>query len=175
LLEDKQVLQTSLEFKKILDSQGSDKAASNHGYHIIYAHILRNRSIPINLLEIGMGTNNVDIVSTMGPNGVPGASLRAFRDFLPYSNIFGADIDSRILFEEDRIQTFQVDQTCLDSMENLGLQLPKELDLIIDDGLHSPYANLASLIFGLPKIKVGGWIVPEDISSSTLPLWQLVA
>ena len=52
------------------------------------------------IFEIGLGTNNIDIVSTMGKKGHPGASLRAFRDFCPNAEIYGADFDSRILFQE---------------------------------------------------------------------------
>ena len=64
-----------------------------------------------NIFEIGLGTNYKNIVSNMGINGKPGASLRAFRDYCPNASVFGADIDKRILFEEERIKTFYVDQT----------------------------------------------------------------
>ena len=84
---------------------GSDKSTTND-YHRIYAPILCDSSKTAKILEIGLGTNNTDIVSTMGCNGTPGASLRAFRDFCPKAEIYGADVDSRILFSEDRIKTF---------------------------------------------------------------------
>ena len=49
----------------------------------------------INILEIGLGTNNPILVSTMGSNGRPGASLYSFREYLPKSNIYGADVDKK--------------------------------------------------------------------------------
>ena len=55
----------------------------------------------LNIFEVGLGTNNVDVPSNMGKDGKPGASLRAWRDYFP-----NADIDTRILFKEDKIQTF---------------------------------------------------------------------
>jgi hypothetical protein len=112
----------------------------------------------------------------MGKYGRPGASLRAFRDFLPNSEIFGADVDRRILFEEDRIKTFFVDQMSLQSFDELGAALPKDgLDLIVDDGLHSPCANIATLIFALKKLNANGWFVVEDIVEESVPVWQFIS
>jgi len=53
--------------------------------------------------------------------------------------------------------------------------LPEFLDLIIDDGLHAPNANIATLIFALPKLKSdGGWFIVEDIQSAAIPIWEVV-
>ena len=164
----------ALELKKLFDQYGSDKGNSNHNYHPLYGSILGTRDASA-VLEIGLGTNNEDIVSTMGRNGKPGASLRAFRDFLPDAHIYGADIDRAILFQEERVSTFFVDQTNIDSFAELSAAIPDELDLIIDDGLHTPNANLASLAFGLGRLKTGGYFLVEDISRHAVPIWQLVS
>ena len=111
----------------------------------------------------------------MGSHGRPGASLRAFRDYLPNAQIYGADVDRGILFDDERISTFFVDQTDLDSFSTLSAAIPAELDLIIDDGLHSPNANLATLAFGLNRLKVNGHLLVEDIRPEALPIWQLVS
>jgi SAM-dependent methyltransferase len=111
----------------------------------------------------------------MGRQGKPGASLRAFRDYLPRACIYGADVDTRILFEEDRIKTFFVDQTDLASLESLGRRIAGDFDLIIDDGLHSPNANIAVLAFALKRLKPGGWVVIEDIVGDAAPVWHVVA
>ena len=126
-------------------------------------------------MEVGIGTNNEDVASNMGCFGRPGSSLRAFRDALPGARIYGADVDPRILFREERIETFLVDQTNLASFDELGRSIEGELDLVIDDGLHAPNANLATLIFGLPRLKPGGWLVVEDIKPIAVPFWQVVA
>jgi len=160
--------------KDLFDKYGSDKS-TGHNYECLYGPILKNTEAITAVLEIGLGTDNVDVVSNMGQAGRPGASLRAFRDFLPRALIYGADVDSGILFEESRIQTFFVDQTDLASFETLGQNLQAEFDLIIDDGLHSPNANVAVLIFALGKLKRGGSFVVEDIAQSALPVWQVVA
>lgn len=153
---------------------GSDKS-TGHRYHFLYGEILKRPADISSVLEIGVGTYNLDVVSNMGTGGVPGASLRAFREFLPNATIFGADIDERILFQDDRIRTYFVDQTDLTSLEALGNNVPGAMDLIIDDGLHSPSANLAVLAFSLGKLKNRGWLVIEDIPERALSLWQVVA
>lgn len=165
---------SSLRLKQLLDKHGSDKAIS-HNYHWIYGHALGNGSSVSAILEIGIGTNNVDVVSTMGIYGKPGASLRAFRDYCPNAHVYGADIDSRILFSEDRIKTFYLDQTNPKTFVEFKNVCPGPYDLIIDDGLHAPDANLLTLAFGIQHIKPGGWIVIEDISADALPVWQIVS
>ena len=160
--------------KVLLDSYGSDKAGY-HNYHYLYGPILKDRSSIKATLEIGMGTNFADVVSNMGAQGKPGASLRAFRDFLPNARIFGADVDKRILFQEERIETHYVDQTDLSTLDRLAQETPNDFDLIIDDGLHAPAANIAVLSFALKKVKIGGWIVIEDVPDRALPVWEVVA
>lgn len=114
--------------QNLLDHYGSDKG-SYHLYHYLYAYILNDQHNVDSILEVGLGTNNTDIVSNMGAGGIPGASLRGFRDFLPNANIYGADIDSRVLFDDDRIQSFHVDQTSRSSLAELATKLPSQLDL----------------------------------------------
>jgi hypothetical protein len=149
----------------IFTKYGSDKANS-HNYHIVYSYILNKLGVDskLDILEIGMGTNNPELISSMGANGKPGASLYAFREYLPNANIYGADIDKAILFDSERIKTSYVDQ--LDNRtfnELLNKFGNTKFDLIIDDGLHSIGANLNTLIFALNNLKDNGWIVIEDI------------
>lgn len=168
--------ENSEKLKSALDVYGSDKASA-HNYHHLYAFIFDKigRAATSNVLEIGIGTNNPSLVSTMGPAGVPGASLRAFSAYLANARIFGADVDSSILFTEDRIKTAYVDQ--LDSSTFAEMQKSfsdSTYDLVIDDGLHSIGANLNTLLFALEVVKDGGWIVIEDISKTFLEDWLIV-
>jgi len=162
------------QLKVLFDQYKSDKSTV-HNNHLIYARILKRPAEVTAVLEIGLGTNNVDVASNMGAEGQPGASLRAFRDFLPNARIIGADIDKRILFQEERITTSFVDQTDLKSFDALKDFGDQGFDLIIDDGLHSPNANIAVLAFGISNVKVNGWIVIEDICPEALPIWHTVA
>ena len=140
---------------KLFDSYKSDKG-SNHNYHIIYSYIFHYLGInsKLNILEIGLGTNNPDLVSSMGSSGKPGASLYSFRDYLPNAAIYGADIDKEILFESERIKTTYVDQLEMSTFDELSKTFGNiYYDLIIDDGLHSIGANLNTLLFALNRLK----------------------
>lgn len=149
---------------QILEKHGSDKS-TKHNYHIALAHILGQlKDAPIKLLEIGMGTNNPELVSSMGADGRPGASLYAFREFLPGAEIYGADIDRNILFQSERIRTAYVNQLDVATFSSMSAEFGgAKFDLIIDDGLHAIGANFNTLLFALENLNDSGWIVVEDI------------
>ncbi|MEM7561565.1 MAG: hypothetical protein AAF353_00805 [Pseudomonadota bacterium] len=143
---------------------GSDKAG--HRYHLIYGHILEKlgRENPLNLLEIGIGSQNPEVASHMPSEYQPGALLRAFRDTLPLATVYGGDVDKDVLFSEKRIKTTWVDQTVPESFDTLDDVFGSpEFDLIIDDGLHTVEANINTLVYGLSRLSKTGWIVIEDI------------
>lgn len=166
--------EAALKLQHLFDTCGSDKS-SLHDYHWVYGSILSKPASVRAILEIGLGTNNESVACHMGSEGRPGASIRAFRDFCEGAAVYGADIDRSILFTEDRIKTFEVDQTSPESFERLLERLPNNFDLVIDDGLHAPDANILTLSYGLKLIKSGGWVVIEDILEQSQPIWQSVA
>ena len=111
--------------------------------NIILKFFFNDRKKIKNFLEIGLGTNNVNLASNMGEHGTPLASLRAWRDYFENANIYGADIDKEILKDEERIKTFFVDQTnpkTISTMfKNIGVE---KFDIILEDGLHEYSANV---------------------------------
>jgi len=156
----------------------SDKSTTNN-YHILYSYIIQRLGGPqakINLLEIGMGTNNQDLVSSMGWDGRPGASLYAFRDYLPNAAIYGCDIDRAILVDSDRIKTCYVDQLDTATFDAMSQYFGESVkyDLIIDDGLHSIGANFNTLLFALDHVADDGWIVIEDIERKHRTNWRTI-
>lgn len=165
---------THTQMQELFETYGSDKGGF-HNYHLLYAHLFPDPSTPRKIFEIGLGTNNTDVVSSMGYYGKPGASLRAFRDFYTNALIFGADIDRRILFNEERIQTYHLDQSNDETFAALPYEARSDLDLFIDDGLHAPDANLRSLRHACGMVRPGGSIVIEDIREEALPVWQVAA
>ena len=78
-----------------------------------------------------------------------------------------------ILFREERINCYFIDQTDLNTFDQLKNKIGDNFDLMIDDGLHSPNANLHSLKFFLDKIKIGGYAVIEDISKESKEIWDI--
>lgn len=161
---------------QIFEYNKSDKSTS-HNYHILYSYILNrlDTNKKLNIFEVGLGTNNPHLISTMNINGRPGASLFSFMDYLPNSNIYGADIDENILFESDRIKTCYINQLDINTFDNIKTNFGDiKYDLIIDDGLHSIGANLNTLLFALNNINDNGWIVIEDINFNTIDNWRSV-
>ena len=161
--------------KNAFNAYNSDKSRT-HDYHLFYGPLLMRLPQPMTaLVESGMGSTNDENFSSMGANGSPGASLRAFRDLTLDCPIYGGDIDRSILFSEERIQTFQVDLMDGFSLLEFAEKVPDGCDLVIDDGLHSAETNLNFIKYMLNKIRIGGSLVIEDIDPVTLPLWRLVA
>ena len=156
----------------MFENHGSDK--NQHGYDILYSYIFSKISNDPTILEIGIGTNNKKVASNMGKFGKPGASLRAFSQYFPNSEIFGADIDKNILFNFENIKTFYLNQNDIDTFDNKLVE-NKLFDLIIDDGLHMQSANLNTLRFALDRLNENGVLVIEDISLSALDTWKIVA
>ena len=58
------------------------------------------------LFECGIGTNNPNLISSMGADAKPGASLKMWEDFFPNASIFAADIDKDVLINKGRIKSF---------------------------------------------------------------------
>lgn len=162
----------SAELGHILGRNYSDKSTT-HNYYILYSYILNTlgRNNALNVLEIGLGTNNPSLVSTMGGGGRPGASLYSWRDYLPNSQIYGADIDKDILFQCDRIKTHPVDQLDMNTFNVMQESFGVKYDMIIDDGLHSIGANINTLLFGLKNVKDNGWVIIEDIAFKNVDNW----
>lgn len=158
---------------KIMRKAKSDKGFGpygKHNYTQFYNDVFEPRRESIErFLEIGLGTNNVDVPSNMGPGGTPGASLRGWRSYFEQARVFGGDVDRRILFEEDRISTFFIDQMDCEIIERALADLPAaDFDVILDDGLHRYQANIN--LHGIAKdhVKPGGYYIIEDIHGSDL-------
>jgi len=155
----------------LLKKHGSDKKDlvkyDGHNYSNLYFEIFNSiKHLQLNILELGMGTNNPNIPSTMGINGNPGASLFAWEQFFPSSNIFGADIDKDILFNRGRIKTFYCDQTDANSVNNLWDSINQQMNIIIEDGLHEYEANICFLENSLPNLASTGIYLAEDLPSN---------
>ena len=154
-------------FGHILHTKGSDKSIFYQAFNRYYVYMLKDLGgfdKSLRYLEIGMGTNNPKLVSTMGEHGRPGASLRAFAQMLPNAEIFGADVDRDILFEEPRIKTTYVDGYNLSTYDDLYHTFgSKKFDFILDDAAHSVASQFNTIIFALDHINVPGWIVIEDL------------
>lgn len=169
-------LKPNQEEKQLADlfcSFGSDKSIS-HNYHVLYANLFNDRFAVNNVLEIGIGSKSSSILSNMGRNGMPGASLRAFSKFFPNAMIIGLDYDRSILFTSERIRTYFVNQLNPATFDEIEELKQASFDLIVDDGLHLPTANLITMQKLLRKLRPGGWFVVEDIGYAAVDIWRFV-
>lgn len=158
------------ELSRLFAEHGSDKS-TNHDYHRIYQWILAN--VPSGpAVEIGLGSNNLDVPSNMGADGVPGASLRGWRETGIFTTVWGADVDRRVLFSEPGIETRFVDQLDSASLEELAQELqlnfPEGVALLIDDGLHTAEANTNTVRALWPTVREGGYMCVEDLEIADL-------
>ena len=153
----------------------SDKASHWHNHTTIYSRLFKDRrEEPLRIFELGLGTNNPELPSTMGVRGRPGASLRGWRELFPNASVYGADIDRTILLQEDRIKTFYCDQLNELSIRTLWSQpdLQAGMDIIIEDGLHTFEANISFLEGSLEHLRAGGIYVIEDIATNMVDRWR---
>jgi hypothetical protein len=173
------------ELSRLCDYYGSDKGEvqstghpypwPSHTYADYYSSLFSHcRLAPTKVFECGLGTNNPDIVSSMGVNGKPGASLRVWRDYFPNAKIYGADIDKEVLFEEDRIKTFYVDQLDPESIHDLWVEVGvNDFDFMLDDGLHTFEAGSTLFLNSISRLAQHGVYVIEDVNGPDLREYEM--
>lgn len=140
---------------------GTDKATL-HGYTYFYHRLLAERRPNLRaMLEIGIDK---------------GASLRMWRDYFPLATVTGVDRAAGTLFQEERLQTRQLDQTDAVSLRELG-EASRVLGLntwglIVDDGGHFMSQQQESLFALWPYLQPGGLYVIEDLNTSLESSYQ---
>jgi hypothetical protein len=139
-----------------------------HNYTTFYYSIFKDLSNKnLRIFELGLGTNNVNIPSNMGSNGRPGASHFGWSEFFFNSHIFGADIDTDILLNTDKIKTFYCDQRNPEIIKKMWNEpdLQDNFDIIVEDALHRFYANACFFENSIHKLKKNGYYIIENINN----------
>jgi hypothetical protein len=168
----------------LCNEHGSDKGGnslSEHPYpwkHHTYTDFLSLLFEPHRhqvklVFECGIGTNNTSFPANMGLAGIPGASLRVWRDYFPNAKIVGADIDESVLFEEERIQTYALDQRVSASVEDMWKRVGRSgFDLMIDDGLHVFEAGKTLFLGSIDRLAPNGTYIIEDVLHEDMILYM---
>jgi hypothetical protein len=164
---------------EIMEKNGSDKGGfagiGMHNYTTVYYELFKDsRHKKIYLFELGIGTRDESISSNMGFNGLPGASLRGWCNFFSKGEIYSADIDKSVLFQEERIKSFFCDQTNPEIIKKMWFEIDDQIifDYIIDDGLHEFHANLTFFLNSIHRLKKGGIYIIEDIHENEIKNWE---
>lgn len=156
---------------RLMRAAGSDKALSWHNYTPLYFYILSSfiRSADT-LVEIGIGTNNPSLPSSMGVYGIPRASLRAWQSHFN-TRVVGGDVDRDILFTAPGIDTLFVDQLTPTTIEQFIEDTKSEHMFLIDDGLHTFEANRNVLEAAIKHSSFYVFVI-EDIMERDVELWK---
>jgi hypothetical protein len=171
------------EITKLCEKYGSDKGGiqlqkdgrpypwPSHTYADFYSMLFSHcRSSIKKVFECGLGTGTPG--STDGLL-TAGGSLRMWRDFFPNAMVYGADIEWSVLFHEERISTFYIDQLNPDVIaefwDKVGVQ---DFDLIVDDGLHTFKAGATLFQHSIDKLAHHGIYIIEDVGPSDLLLYK---
>lgn len=167
---------------KLAEDYGTDKGGRKrhsafdwepHNYSQLYSMLYEHRREAVMcVFECGIGTRNQDVYGNMGPRANEGASLKVWRDYFPNAEVIGVDIDEKCLFTDERIATFQLDQTNLSAIRKLERTLNRDFDLVVDDGLHLFEAGV-TLFSGLRhRLRKGAYYVVEDVHAKDLLKYQ---
>ena len=152
---------------RLFNEVDCDKGPKYHYYSRFYQMLFEPiQQESFALFEMGIGTNDVSVPCNLGASAQQGTSLRAWERFFPNSHIYAADIDSKTLFQAERIQTFQCDQTKKESIQamwNSDKLREKKFKIIIDDGLHEVQACKTFFENSIHKLEKGGVFIVEDI------------
>ena len=165
---------------QLFEKYGSDKGGflgespfpwDTHTYGDVYSLLFDHcREKVENVFECGIGSTNDAFTANMSEAGMPGASLRSWREYFPNARIAGADIDKEVLFSEERIETFFVDQLDKSSIVEMWKKVgPRKFDLIVDDGLHTVRAGITFFENSFARLKDDGIYVIEDVERKALP------
>ena len=135
----------------------TDKATT-HNYMPHYQfHFEGMRHERISLLEIGIG----GYADSRGGGG----SLRMWKEYFTEARIFGFDIAPKFGLDDERIRTWQGDQTDLEFLDRICGDIG-DLDIVIDDGSHVPSHVIKTFEFIFPRMSPGGIYVVEDTQTS---------
>lgn len=130
---------------------GTDKIGK-HNYLPVYYDLFKNkgkRKRVKKVLEIGVAE---------------GAGLRMFRDFFTNAMIYGAEIDEKRVFSEDRIQVVRCDQSSFKDLLLLVDTIGRDIDLVVDDGSHIPEHQLYTCLQFVPLLSKRSTYIIEDVA-----------
>lgn len=138
--------------KELGTKVGTDKVV-HHGYHRFYErHLSGLRAKQIKILEIGLAR---------------GSSMNMWCGYFPGAEIFGIDITLHESCQPcklgEGIYVFSGDTMDEEFVGGLPVE---ELDVIVDDGAHTPASQLSAFNFLFDKLKDGGVYMIEDIETS---------
>lgn len=171
-IDSNHITKQAKQIAEIFTRWGSDKS-TNHNYEILYdlikSYFHSSKLLEPRILEVGCGGNDPKVRHAMPVDYVPLSSLRALKEIFDSKNIFGADIDKSLEYNED-FSIFIVDQFDSKSFDVIK-STELKFDLIIDDGVHDLYANNVTFNNLFDLVNTNGFYLIEDVEKSLVPIW----
>jgi hypothetical protein len=120
-----------------------------HYFAIYDRHFARFRGKEVHVLEIGVYS---------------GGSLQMWQNYFgPHSTIYGVDIEARCkVYESESVRIFIGDQADRNFWKRFKQEVPV-LDIVIDDGGHTPEQQIVTLEELLPHLRPAGVYLCEDV------------
>lgn len=152
------------ELSSLCQKHGTDKGAINVADHPM--DIVHNYA---DFYEVVFGGMRRQVKSVLECGILRGESLRLWREYFPNALITGVDIDESVLFNEERIKTFQADQTDPASIKRFLEKVKnRQFNVIIDDGLHTAEAATTFFDGVIGNLAADGVYVIEDANPTML-------
>jgi hypothetical protein len=157
----------------LADLFGSDKGTrySAHLYTRIYANLFRPlRHDRLTIVEIGLHRSDLDKRHVGRASNGSGAavgtkapSLEVWRQYFPYANVFGFDIDDFSGVKIDNCKIVRGDMSSRDDLAQLIRAIGRPIDIIIEDGSHASHHQQIALGYLFRHIRPGGMYIIEDL------------
>lgn len=135
----------------------TDKIGSHFYTPHYQLHFRKFKNKKFNLLEIGVGGEE-------NPHA-GGKSLKMWKKYFPFANIFSIDIYDKSSLQESRIKIFQGSQADRNFLDKVTAEIGT-IDIIIDDGSHINEHVIETFKMLFPKLNDGGIYVIEDTQTS---------
>ena len=140
----------------LADKYGTDKRYSEHNYVTIYERLFDHKRLKINkMLEVGYGS---------------GGSVKMWMDYFPNADVYCmeyCDEEYKEVWHNPKLDLPDLDLIIGDSTKpESWVDVPNELDLIVEDGSHFPEHQIATFMNGFPHVASGGLYIIEDLHCS---------
>ena len=86
-----------------------------------------------------------------------------WRQYFPYANVFGFDIDDFSSVKIDHCKIIRGDMSSRDDLARLIRAIGRPIDIIIEDGSHASHHQQIALGYLFPHIRPGGLYIIEDL------------
>jgi len=142
-----------MNLSELADKYGTDKRFSDHNYVEMYSDLLDDKRLTTNkMLEIGYGS---------------GASIRMWQEYFPNADIYCmeyCDEEHKDVWHNPSLDIPDMELIVGDSTKpECWVDVPYNLDLIVDDGSHFGKDQMATFMNGFTHVRSKGLYVIEDL------------